>query len=229
MTQKLFAFDTCYNLLILCELNPKPVRNYGMKKMFIFIISCLILTNLIGQKNLNDSISQSRNRLTKNAMLVLGGWSVANIASGFIIAGQTTGETKYAFRMNGYWNIFNLGLAGLGYAGVRRAMLKRNDFSTNLTSQQTVEKLYAFNSGLDVAYIIGGFYLRERGNNQSSIDKQNQLKGYGTSIAIQGGFLLLLDAVMYQLHHKNTKRMNKKLEQLELNAGPTGLGISLKL
>jgi hypothetical protein len=117
----------------------------------------------------------------------------------------------------------------LGYGGVRRAILKTNNFTDNYKAQQTVEKLYALNTGLDVAYIIGGFYLRERGNNQSSIDKQNQLKGYGTSIAIQGGFLLLLDAVMYHLHHKNTTRLNNKLEQLELKAGPTGLGVSVKL
>lgn len=197
-----------------------------MKKNCILFIILLVATSLAAQQNFNDSITQARNKLTKNAMIVLGSWSVANIATGFIIGSQTNGEAKYAWRMNGYWNIFNLGIAGLGYAGLRRALLKKNNFSDNMKAQQSIEKLYVLNAGLDLVYITGGFYLRERGKNQSTAEKQYQFKGYGTSIAIQGGFLLLMDAVMFSLHHKNTIRMNNKLEQLELKAGSAGLGLS---
>jgi hypothetical protein len=49
--------------------------------------------------------------------------------------------------------------------------------------------------------------------------------GYGTSIIVQGGFLLLMDGIVLSLHHKNSVRLNKKLKSLELGAGPNGLGL----
>lgn len=78
-----------------------------------------------------------------------------------------------------------------------------------------LEKIYIFNFGLDFAYIASGFYLREKGKSTVNMNTADQLKGYGTSIVIQGAFLLLMDGVMIRLHHRNTARMNKKLRQLE--------------
>ncbi len=123
-------------------------------------------------------------------MVTLGAWATANIASGFIIASQTQGEAKYVWRMNAYWNFINLGLAGMGYLNARKSMMKKSGLADNLTAQQSIEKLYVFNLGLDLVYITGGFYLRERGNSQTKANSRDQFKGYGTSIAIQGGFLL---------------------------------------
>jgi hypothetical protein len=97
--------------------------------------------------------------------------------------------------------------------------------SENLSAQEAIEKLYVLNLGLDLVYITGGFYLRERGNNQEKQNSRDQFKGYGTSIVIQGGFLLLMDAVMISLHHKNTVRLNDKIRRLELNTSSGGLGM----
>jgi hypothetical protein len=197
-----------------------------MKRFIFSALFITILCSASGQASFNDSLAQSRNRITQKAMLTLGAWATANIASGFIIASQTQGEAKYAWRMNAYWNFINLGLAGMGYLNVRRAMRKKYGLAGNLSAQQSIEKLYVFNLGLDLVYITGGFYLRERGNSQTKADSRDQFKGYGTSIAIQGSFLLLMDAVMIMLHHKNTLRLNNRIRRLELNAGPAGLGMA---
>jgi hypothetical protein len=199
-----------------------------MKKLILLTAIMISFVQVHAQRNFNDSIAASRTRLTKNAMLTLGGWAAANIATGFIIAGQTEGEAKYFWRMNGYWNIINLGLAGMGYAGTRK-LQSGTSLSSNLKQQHNVEKLYLLNVGLDLAYITGAFYLKERGNSRSTQKQRDQLRGYGNSILLQGSFLLILDGVMYTLHHKNTLRVNKKLEQLELNAGPMGFGLVYKL
>lgn len=116
--------------------------------------------------------------------------------------------------MNGYWNIVNLGLAGMGYLHARKAALKTFSLVDNYEAQQAMEKVYIFNFGLDLAYMAGGLYLRERGMNSNSIKSADQLKGYGTSIVIQGGFLLLMDGVMILLHRRNTLRVRKQLSQL---------------
>ena len=193
----------------------------------LIFLSILILNGEPGlsQASFNDSLAQSRNNITQKAMLTLGGWAAANIASGFIILSQTQGEAKYVWRMNAYWNFINLGLAGMGYLNARKAMLKKYGLADNLSAQQAIEKLYVFNLGLDLVYITGGFYLRERGNSQTKVRSRDQFKGYGTSIAIQGGFLLLMDGVMVMLHHKNSLRLNSRIRQIELNAGPGGLGM----
>ncbi|MBS1600595.1 MAG: hypothetical protein JST75_20385 [Bacteroidetes bacterium] len=199
-----------------------------MKKFFLLFAAIVFVIEAHSQQNFNDSTSQARNRLTKNAMTVLGGWSVANIASGFIIAGQTNGEAKYFWRMNAYWNFINLGLAGMGYMSARKMMRLHNGFTENYKAQHSIEKLYVFNAGLDLAYIAGGFYLRERGNRESDPKNQDQFRGYGSSIAVQGGFLLVMDCVMYMLHHKNTKRMDSKLQRLEVTGGLGGIGINYR-
>jgi hypothetical protein len=199
-----------------------------MKKFILISATLLLIVHVQAQRSFNDSIAASRTKLTKNAMLTLGGWAAANIATGFIIAGQTEGEAKYFWRMNGYWNIINLGLAGMGYAGTRK-LQTGTTLSSNLMQQHKVEKLYLLNAGLDLVYITGGFYLKERGNTRSTQKQRDQLRGYGNSILLQGSFLLILDGVMYTLHHKNTLRVNKKLEQLEMNAGPMGFSLVYKL
>jgi hypothetical protein len=197
---------------------------YMKKLSFLFIL--IFAARLgIGQASFNDSLAQSRNHITQSAMLSLGAWASVNIASGFIIASRTEGEAKYVWRMNAYWNFINLGLAGMGYLNVRRALKKKYGLADNLEAQQSIEKLYVLNLGLDLVYITGGFYLRERGNSQTSTRSRDQFKGYGTSIAIQGGFLLLMDGVMIMLHRKNTLRLNNKIRRIELNAGPGGLGM----
>ena len=197
-----------------------------MKKIRTLIISLFIFLSADAQQDFNDSIAYSRNRTTEKAMIVLGSWAAVNIASGFIISGQTQGEAKYFWRMNAYWNLVNGGLAVLGYIGARKAMARKYDLAGNEKAQLSVEKLYTFNFGLDLAYIAGGFFLREKSMNTSNIKSQDQLKGYGSSIVVQGGFLLLMDGVMIVLHHKNSIRLNNKLKQLELGAGPEGLGLT---
>ncbi|HWY34702.1 MAG TPA: hypothetical protein VNX68_08645 [Nitrosopumilaceae archaeon] len=180
----------------------------------------------MSQQSFNDSIAISRNSITEKAMITLGSWAAVNIASGFIIAGQTQGESKYFWQMNAYWNLINGGLAIMGYINVRKAMARKYGFAENESAQLSMEKLYAFNFGLDLAYIATGFYLRERGINNTNQKSLDQFTGYGKSIIVQGGFLLLMDGIVLSLHHKNSVRLNKKLKGLELGAGPNGLGLS---
>jgi len=183
-----------------------------MKKIYTLFFSLFLMASTTAQKNFNDSIADSRNHITETAMLTLGGWAAANIATGFIIAGQTQGQTKYAWQMNAYWNLVNGGLAIMGYIRARKAMALKYGFSENESEQISIEKLYALNFGLDLAYIATGFFLHEKGMNNSNVKSHDQLMGYGTSLVIQGGFLLLMDGIVLSLHHKNSIRLNKKLK-----------------
>jgi hypothetical protein len=197
-----------------------------MKKISILLISLFLSGTVLSQQSFNDSIAISRNNITEKAMITLGSWAALNIASGFIIAGQAQGESKYFWQMNAYWNLINGGLAIMGFINARKAMTRKYDLAENESAQLSMEKLYAFNFGLDLAYIATGFYLRERGVNNTNQKSSDQFTGYGTSIIVQGGFLLIMDGIVLSLHHKNSVRLNKKLKGLELGAGPNGLGLS---
>src|SRR5580704_3819969 len=145
-----------------------------MKKIYLSLTPLFFALCLMGQKNFNDSIAASRNTLTKGAMLVLGTWAVSNIGTGLILAGHTNGEAKYAWNMSVYWNAFNLGIAGLGYAGMRKALSEKNSLTSNEMAQQSIEKLYVFNCGLDLFYMAGGVCLLEKAETESSLNKRDQ-------------------------------------------------------
>lgn len=197
-----------------------------MKILFCLALATIGAIPVFSQSSFNDSIAYSRNQTTEKAMVVLGSWAVLNITSGFIIAGQMQGEAKYFWKMNAYWNFINGGLAVMGYLGARKAMAKKFGLADNVAAQESIEKLYAFNFGLDLAYIAGGFFLREKGMNASKPATRDQLQGYGSSIIFQGSFLLLMDGVMIFIHQKNSARLNKRLRSLELGAGSNGLGLT---
>jgi hypothetical protein len=203
-----------------------PAYICNMKKIIAVLLLFALAIRADAQKYFNDSIAISRNILTENAMITLGSWSIANIATGFTIAGNTTGEATYFWKMNAYWNFINIGLSSLGYAGTRKASRVKYGFADNNKAQQSIEKLYVLNAGLDLVYIMGGLYLRERGKNETNIKSAYQYKGYGSSIIMQGGFLLLLDCTMYMLHHKNTVRLNSKLRNIDFAGGPGSFVVS---
>ena len=161
---------------------------------------------------IRDSIAWSRNHTTRAAMLTLGSWATLNIASGFIVSNRQVGPTRYAWQMNAYWNIVNLGLAGMGYLHAVKEVKKSFSALENYDAQLTLEKIYYFNLGLDLGYIATGLFLHERGMNTTNAKTSAQLQGYGTSILIQGGFLLIMDGTMILLHHRNTARARARLQ-----------------
>ncbi len=174
------------------------------------------------QAELRD-FSEGRIRHQRTLGLALGGYALANIAVGGLAAGKTTGETTYFHRMNVYWNLVNLGIAGVGLLGSRKRTAGDESLADAVRQHETMKQVLLLNAGLDVAYVVGGAYLRERANSRP--DKADQLRGYGTSVLVQGGFLLAFDLVNYALF----KRRGDRQERLLLSAGPNGVGLMLPI
>lgn len=167
--------------------------------------------------------SNQRIRHQKTLGLALGGYALANIAAGSIMAGQTTGEARYFHRMNVYWNLVNLGIAGVGLLGSRNVKPGDETLSQAVRRHETMKQVLLVNAGLDVAYVLGGAYLQERG--QSRPDKREQLQGYGKSIMLQGSFLLAFDLVNYFIFKSRGDKQEIKL----LSAGPMGVGLVMPI
>ncbi|MBC7890000.1 MAG: hypothetical protein H7Z13_19150 [Ferruginibacter sp.] len=176
----------------------------------------------------NDLLSFERQRIntTKNGMMALGGWSAANIIVGVIGSNTGNREVRYFHQMNVIWSGTNLLFAGLGYWGATKENTNDLTLSKVLLHQNKVEKTFLFNAGLDAAYITAGLYLTERSKRNPDPSK---LKGYGNSVMLQGGFLLLFDAVMYFLHQQHGKKLTNFTDKVTVIAGPTSFALSYRL
>jgi hypothetical protein len=183
---------------------------------------------ILAQDNFSDQLQafhQQRMKINETAMLVLGGWAAGNILVGTYGNFKASGEAKYFYQFNAMWNVVNLGIAAFGYFNAV------NSDPASMTSLEIIkdfnslQNLLLLNAGLDVAYIATGFYLKERSENSSSSER---LRGYGNSLLLQGGFLLLFDVTLYFIHQNNAN-INLYPHLESFLAGGVGVGINLKL
>ena len=196
-------------------------------KLLLFLFSLAISPmSVFCQINELVSFEQKRIDLNKKAMVVLGSWSTANIIAGAIGTNANNKEARYFNQMNVIWNSVNLLIAGAGYYGATKEKLNDLSISKILMHQNKTEKAFLFNTGLDLVYVTTGLYLTERSKRNADPAK---LKGYGNSVMMQGGFLFLLDAVMYKLQQHSGKKLNSFTEKLTVIAGPGAFSVSYSL
>lgn len=165
--------------------------------------------------------SQQRYKHTKTLGRVLGGYALANVAVSGIALGSASGEAKYFHQMNIYWNLVNLGIAGLGLLQSRQENPDSETLSDAVRKQESIKRTLAFNAGLDVAYMVGGLYLTNYGNDHP--DKSDKFRGYGKAVMVQGGFLLLFDAVNLLIFKKQGDAKQFEL----IGQGPLGVGMRM--
>lgn len=144
-----------------------------------------------------------RRRTDRRGMAILGGWALGNMAVGGVGAAVVDDPRWRGFHVgNLSWNAVNLGIAGLGIAGVARQPAGAEWPDTLLASHRT-RVVLAVNAGIDLAYITAGAWLRQRG--VDGADPMQQ--GLGEAVAVNGIFLLGFDATMLALHGRNDRRL----------------------
>ena|SRR5690554_3964704 len=183
----------------------------------LLIILIMGFSGLFAQENELKVFNERKDQIGKRSMYALGGWAIGNFAVSGAMIGFSSGPERYFHEMNIYWNVVNIGLAGLGILGSRKQK-DRNVLET-INAQHSTEKIYLLNAGLDVGYIFGGLYLTELAHRTPA--QFDRFTGFGQSIILQGGFLLVLDTVMYFIY-KNQRK--KKLQPIleNIDVGLTG-------
>ncbi|MFP2907296.1 DUF6992 family protein [Pyxidicoccus sp. 3LFB2] len=157
-------------------------------------------------------------RLNRVAMGVLFGWAVLNIGTGVAGHFTTEGETRAFFQANAAWNVVNLAIAGFGYHGQATADPASWDLARSLAEGQKMERLLLLNTGLDVGYMAFGAFLWERGLRKDS----ERMRGWGKSLLVQGGFLLVFDGVLWFLNSRLDGALTARLAP-----APGGVGLML--
>ncbi len=174
--------------------------------MLFFLIS-LSFASYSQTQNELITFNKERLKIQKTGMGILGVWAIGNITTGIIGYHASEGSVAQLHKMNALWNGVNLVLAVPGYLGASGGKYDL-PFRKTYEAQQSVEKIYLFNTALDLAYVAGGLYLTERARHQTDRRKHDMNLGFGNSIMFQGAFLMLLDATMYFVH---TSHRHKKL------------------
>ena len=159
-----------------------------------------------GQEDYNNFYRQSM-KTNNTGMYVLGTWAVSNIAVSGIGWSRRSGSTKYFHQMNVFWNVVNLSIAGVALYNNHTTDILAMNPGEMMKEHVKIQKLYLINAGLDIGYIGTGLLLRHLSSKKPN--RKNLFKGYGNSVILQGGFLLVFDAVMYLIQR------NHRLDFLE--------------
>ena len=187
-----------------------------MRKTILFIFFISGSLSCFSQKTDLVKFEKERTRISKNSMLVLGGWSVLNIVGSGLGTKTHNSEVRHFHQMNVMWGAINLAIAGLGYIGNANAKFDNPTLASVLKHQNGVEKTYLINGGFDVLYIGAGLWMNKASGNQKRPDR---FEGWGNSIMLQGGFLLVYDAINYAIHRKHGKKLNGMVDKVSINGG----------
>ena len=215
-----------------------------MKKVCTIVLWA-ICSHAFAQDSLK-AYNNLRIKTTSSGMAVLGGWGLVNLASGAYlnwgIGGKTvvitvdgnqvpsrvssvSPELKYFAQMNTIWGSVNFVTALLGYTGAQNDKNKHFSASQLLEKQDRLQKIFLVNGCLDIGYVGAGLYLKLAGDSRNSA----QMKGYGESLLMQGGFLLIFDGLMYNAEKHNGNKLRNFLEKHPISFDGRRVGIIFQM
>lgn len=167
-------------------------------------------------------IVQKQFKLQRTSTQILAGWSVANLALSGIALGQANGSNKYFHEMNLYWNVINVGIAGIGLLGLRK-INGSPTVSSVVKEHYTLQKSLLLNTGLDIAYVTSGFWLLDKSKTEITQVRSERFRGFGQAVVVQGGFLLVFDLTNYFIHRSDSPRLHRLLDQVSFSGNSVNI------
>ena len=145
-----------------------------------------------------QEIAAEQLKLNMNGMFVLLIWAIGNIIVGLLLAAKHKKHSeKWGFYIaNAAWNSVNLVLALGSLYMLSSINPEHEQLKEIIYTFFNFEKILVLNLGLDIAYIAIGSFLVERGKHTH----KQSFVGYGQALWLQGGFLFLLDMILYMIN-----------------------------
>jgi hypothetical protein len=133
--------------------------------------------------------------IQNTGMYVLGSWAVLNIAAGGYGWSQHSGKRMYFDQMNLFWNAVNISIAGFAlYSNYNTDISLMSDHDM-MAGHLRIENILLISTGFNIAYIGTGLLMRQLADR--SPRRSDLVKGYGSSIILQGAFLFVFDLALY--------------------------------
>lgn len=202
----------------------------AMKKKVILGFILFISSHSYAQQEKLTDFNQKRLLINQRGMTVLAGWALLNLAVGGSRLFDTEGVDKNFHIMNATWGAVNMAIAGFGYFSSLQDPAGFGLYDT-FNEQKFIQQFLLFNAGLDVAYIVGGFYLKERSERFSggaNRTKYERFKGFGRSLILQGSFLLAFDLTLFFMHKLHgDNNLPALLKNLEIGWNQVGIRLWL--
>ncbi|MGB0933068.1 MAG: DUF6992 family protein [Lishizhenia sp.] len=192
-------------------------------KRITLLFALLFALNVIGQEITH--FNKSKSKLDQKLMLTLGTWSAVNTGVGIYGWATSKDESMYFHQMNVMWSGVNLALAIPGYLKARKSYSNTLTFAEMYKAQSRTEKVFLFNTALDIAYITGGFLFKASASNNT--ETYHQFRGYGNSLILQGSFLFLFDLSAALIHSsRRLKTLDPELDKVALRLTGNTLGLT---
>jgi hypothetical protein len=165
-----------------------------MKKIFCLVSLLMLCITTHAQSKTLALFNIEQENILRTGMLALGGWAVLNILISSLKLANSTRALKYFYQMNLYWNIANLLIAGAALHFIFSTDAETRILAESIHLHSWYKKVLYLNIGLDLCYVMAGFYLKERSKNLTAHHERQF--GWGQSIVLQGCFLFMLDLIL---------------------------------
>lgn len=142
---------------------------------------------------------QHRELLLSQGLGLLGAWALLNLlVSGYQLPRTDQREWPHHFHfMNCCWAFINAILAAVGILRTHPGHPPVGLTAAGAAEAHGfVERVFLFNTILDVGYLLVGLWLLSRAAAPAA-RRPERLFGYGRSVQLQGAFLLVFDLVMW--------------------------------
>jgi hypothetical protein len=170
-----------------------------------FIVFLASIQFVSAQSNRADSANFRLTEVNNNGMLVLGAWAATNLATGVYGDLKADDEAKYFHQMNWMWNTVNASLVAISFISNRKQKAMDMTNQSVMNRAEKYQKAFLINAGLDMIYMGVGSALIAR--SRSGTERADQFAGYGKSLIMQGGFLMLFDLGMFAVNRKQEQRL----------------------
>ena len=194
---------------------------------FGLLLTALIYAGwLFGQSVTLQDWNSERVQRNQKAMWVLGGWAAANMVAGAVGMSRTQGEQRAFHQMNLGWNVVNAGLAASGLWRVMHSNPAVLDAWHSRLEWEKTQRLFLFNAGLDIGYVMAGMWMRVKG--QHATTHAERWKGFGKSLILQGAFLFVFDLGAFLYHQPLGEKLKPFLKPESTTIGFQVNGFFLK-
>jgi hypothetical protein len=171
-------------------------------KIFLFVLLTFTIIQVSEAQDYTAFYTQTLD-INRSGMFFLGGWALANMATGAYGSIRYDGEAKYFHQMNAAWNLVNAGIATYALFEIAGTDISSLTQAEIMQKHIRTENIFLINAGLDILYMAGGAWMASTASKYPK--RYDLMRGYGKSIILQGAFLFLFDLAKFGIQYNHRK------------------------